>query len=200
MCEFLGCSQEEISSISAFDVLTDESKHLFLERQTRIAAGEKVTANPEFEIVDKKGNRRWIQLTSNNIYDADGMVIGADVVAHEITDRKRMEALLRKSEEYFKAITESASDILIIVDKQGTIKYTTPSTERILGYTPDELMGKSAFDFIIPDDQPRAAEDFEQAGRYSQKKFRSLTAFASDIRTAPWSSWRALARISSMTK
>ena len=163
MCEFLGCRQEDISSISAFDVLTDESKQLYLERQTKIAAGEKVTANPEYEIVDKDGNRRWIQLNSNNIYDADGTVIGADVVAHEITDRKRIEGLLRRSEEYFKAITESASDILIIVDEQGTIKYTTPSVERILGYTPDELMGKSAFDFILPDDVPRASEDFSRA-------------------------------------
>ena len=163
MCEFLGCRQEDLSSISAFDVLTDESKQLFLERLIKMAAGEKVTENPEYEVVDKNGKRRWLQLTSNNIYDSDGTVIGADVVAHEITDRKRMEGLLRKSEEYFKAITESASDILIIVDKLGTIKYTTPSTERILGYTPDELTGKSAFDFIIPDDQPRAVEDFSQA-------------------------------------
>lgn len=163
MCEFLGCSQEQIPSISALDVLTAESRQLFLERQARIAAGEEVSANPEYEIVDKDGNRRWIQLDSNNIYDADGTVIGADVVAHEITDRKRMEGLLRKSEQYFKAITESSSDVLIIVDEQGTIKYTTPSVERILGYAPEELRGKSAFDFIIPDDLPRAVADFSDA-------------------------------------
>ncbi len=160
MCEFLGCGQEEIPSISAFDVLTEESRQLFLERQMKIAAGEEVSANPEYEIVDKDGNRRWIQLNSHNIYAADGTAIGADVVAHEITDRKRMEGLLRKSEQYFKAITESSSDVLIIVDEQGVIKYTTPSVERILGYAPEELRGKNAFDFIIPEDLPRAVEDF----------------------------------------
>ncbi len=163
MCEFLGCRQEDISSISAYDVMTDASKQLFLERLKKMGLGEKVAENPEYEIVDKNGNRRWIQLTSNNIYDAEGIVIGADVVAHEITDRKRMEGLLRKSQEYFKAITESASDVLFIVDERGTIKYTTPSVERILGYTPDELTGKSTLDLILPDDIPRAAEDFSQA-------------------------------------
>ena len=163
MCEFLGCRQEDISSVSVYDVMTDASKQLFLERLRKMGSGEKVAESPEYEIVDKNGTRRWIQLTSNNIYDAEGMVIGAHVVAHEITDRKRMEGLLRKSQEYFKAITESASDVLFIVDERGTIKYTTPSVERILGYTPDELTGKSAFDLISPDDIPRAAEDFSQA-------------------------------------
>jgi PAS domain S-box-containing protein len=50
--------------------------------------GDKVPEDPEYEIVDKNGKRRWVQLNSKNIYDSEGLA-GADVVAHDITDRKR---------------------------------------------------------------------------------------------------------------
>ncbi len=49
---------------------------------------------------------------------------------------------LRESEEYYKEITENASDI-IITDNNGDIKYCSPSIERFAGYTPEDLAGKS---------------------------------------------------------
>ena len=70
---------------------------------------------------------------------------------------------LRKSEEYFRAITQNSSDIIIIVDKKGTITYVNSSIERFLGYKPEELIGKSGFDFIMLADIPRAIYDFGRA-------------------------------------
>jgi len=70
---------------------------------------------------------------------------------------------LHKKGEYFKAITQNSSDIIIIVDKLGTITYVNPSVERFLGYKTEELIGKSAFSFIMPADLPRAVYDFGRA-------------------------------------
>ncbi|MHB8092472.1 MAG: PAS domain S-box protein [Syntrophales bacterium] len=69
----------------------------------------------------------------------------------------------RKSEAYFKAIIQNSSDIILILDKVGTITYASPSTERFLGYAPDELIGKRTLDLIVSDDKPRAIEDFSRA-------------------------------------
>ncbi len=88
----------------------------------------------------------------------------------EIARLKRSEADLRqsvtalkRSEQYFRAITQNASDIIIIVDRKAAITYVNPSIERQLGYKPDELIGRSGFDFISLADIPRAIYDFGRA-------------------------------------
>jgi diguanylate cyclase (GGDEF)-like protein/PAS domain S-box-containing protein len=100
ICEYFGCSQEEITSKSPCDLLTKESQILFLERLNQMVIGDKVPEDPEYEFVDKNGKRRWLKLNSKNIYDSTGLA-GADVVAHEITERKLAEEALRKNEQRY---------------------------------------------------------------------------------------------------
>jgi PAS domain S-box-containing protein len=76
---------------------------------------------------------------------------------------KKSVQALRKSEVFFRAITQNSSDIIIIVNKTGKILFANPSIERFLGYQPDDLIGKSAFDYIVRSDIPRAIYDFGKA-------------------------------------
>ena len=161
-CRYVGYSQEEIATLSPYDILTEESKQLFLARLEKMLRGVAVPAVVEYEIVAKDGRKRFVHLHNRNIYDAEGRIVAADVVGHDITDRKQVEAALRRSEKFFRTITENASDVIFIVDALGTISYASPSMERIVGYRPDELVGKNAFDRIIPEDVPRATEDFRK--------------------------------------
>ncbi len=78
-------------------------------------------------------------------------------------ERKKTAEALWRSEEYFKAIIQNSSDIVLIVDKLGTITYASPSVERFLGYGPDELIGKRSLDLIVSDDKPRVIADFGRA-------------------------------------
>jgi len=77
--------------------------------------------------------------------------------------RERAEEELRESEEYFREITENSSDIIIITDRDGTIIYCSPSIERSAGYKPKEIIGRSGFEFIHPDDVQRGIVDFGQS-------------------------------------
>src|SRR4030042_135732 len=79
------------------------------------------------------------------------------------SERRRASEAVRESEAYFKAIIQNSSDIILIVDKVGTITYASPSVERFLGYGPDELIGKRTLDLIVSDDKPRAIADFGRA-------------------------------------
>jgi PAS domain S-box-containing protein len=93
-CEYFGCRQEEITSLSPFDVLTEESKKLFGERVEKVAMGLEVPDIVEYEVVNRKGKRWCLQLYIKNVYNTEGHVVAADVVAHDITERKRAEEKL----------------------------------------------------------------------------------------------------------
>jgi len=76
------------------------------------------------------------------------------------TQRQPAAEELRQSGEHFRALIENASDAVAILDAEGIIVYESPSAERILGYGPQDLVGKSMLEFIHPDDVPNVAGIF----------------------------------------
>jgi len=79
-----------------------------------------------------------------------------------VLDRKDAEKSLRESEARFRALTEKASDIVMIVDKDSLYTYVSPSI-RLYGYTPGDIVGKRAGHFVHPEDLPTWMENLEQA-------------------------------------
>jgi len=71
----------------------------------------------------------------------------------EERQRWHAEAALRASEERFRALVENSSDALLLIDAEGRITYVTPSSERHLGWPLKQMIGRSIFDFIHPDDR-----------------------------------------------
>jgi PAS domain S-box-containing protein len=69
---------------------------------------------------------------------------------------------LKYREEHFRSLIENASDIILILDTDGILIFASPSTQRILGYAPEDLHGKAIFDYIHPDDRSRIREQFEK--------------------------------------
>jgi PAS domain S-box-containing protein len=88
-----------------------------------------------------------------------------DITKRKIAEAQRDAAIkeLWKSEKFFKEISENSSDILIITDQNGSIKYCSRSFERFVGYKPEEVIGRNGFEFIHPDDIQRAVDDYVAA-------------------------------------
>lgn len=74
------------------------------------------------------------------------------VMAVDVTARQALERKLAASEGLFRALTEKASELLTVVNGAGTITYESPNLPRILGYAPRELVGRSVYDVVHPDD------------------------------------------------
>jgi len=80
-----------------------------------------------------------------------------------LEDEKFATRNLRESEERFRNLIENASDMIAIVDEDGVIRYQSPSTSRLLGYSANEMLGRPAGEFIHPDDRAKVGESIRQA-------------------------------------
>ena len=116
----------------------------------------------EIRLRHKDGTPVYVE-TKGSAVISNGKAIAIQQIARDITGRKAAEQKLLQSEKYFKEITENSSDIIIITDTNGNIKYCSRSIERFSGYTPEELIGKSGFSFIHPDDLERAVNVYSTA-------------------------------------
>ena len=81
---------------------------------------------------------------------------------------QRAEHAAQANERRFRALIEHAYDVVLLSSAEGTILYASPSVQRMLGYAPEELIGRSGFDLVHPDQRPdsisRMAQAMEQAG------------------------------------
>ena len=83
---------------------------------------------------------------------------------------------LSHREQHYRALIENATDLITILGPDGVIRYKSPSVQRILGYTADELVGRPAFEFIHPDDRVSVRESIrrlvDHPGTHGQAEYR----------------------------
>ena len=94
----------------------------------------------------------------------------------ERSERRRAEAALERSERYFRSLTEHALDLVAIIQRDGTVRYASPSHRSVLGYDPDSLVGKNGFALIHREDVERVqqvlAGSISRAGAVPTVEFR----------------------------
>jgi PAS domain S-box-containing protein len=81
-------------------------------------------------------------------------------LAHKIkkaVDGRRQQEALRKSEIWFRSIIQNSDDIILVINREGKITYSSPASGRVLGYTEREMLGKNPLYFVHPEDRDRIA-------------------------------------------
>jgi diguanylate cyclase (GGDEF)-like protein/PAS domain S-box-containing protein len=166
----LGYKPEERIGANALDHVHPDDKIFNRDFFRKIFTANNVSPlRSELRIRHKDGSWRICEEVASSL-SRNNIVESIIVNLRDITERKKMECqrdaaveALRKSEKYFREITEHSSDILIITDKDGIIKYCSRTFFRFIGYKPEEVLGKNGFEFVHPDDVQRAAEDYARA-------------------------------------
>jgi PAS domain S-box-containing protein len=97
----------------------------------------------------------------------------------DITERKRTEDALRESQKRFQALTETTSDFIWEMDANGVYTYCSPQINQLWGYKPEDMIGRTPFDLMIPEDKERALRAF-CATMESPRSFKGMVTRSRD--------------------
>lgn len=101
------------------------------------------------------GTTRWVREKADVEFDEEGVAIKAIGFSQDITRRKEDEEALLISEKRFRDIAISSGDWFWEVDQDGRYTYASEKIESILGYSLKEIIGKTPFDFMPPNENIR---------------------------------------------
>ncbi len=134
------------------------------EKQLAAMRGEVERFDAEFRVPTPGGAERWFRSFGKIFRDQDGVALRATGINIDITDKKRLgedkaraEAAVLASARRFRVMIENAADVIAITDAGGVMTYISPSLQVITGYSPEETLGRSVFDFV----DPASVDDFK---------------------------------------
>jgi len=120
----------------------------------------------EIKNIKKDGTPFWCYANVSTFdhpdYGKVWVTVHIDITERKLAEEasKGVEEVLRESEERFRNLTETTSDWIWEVDEQGIYTYASPKVKELLGYEPEELIGKTPFDLMSSEEAKRVASEF----------------------------------------
>jgi PAS domain S-box-containing protein/putative nucleotidyltransferase with HDIG domain len=105
----------------------------------------------EMDFTRKDGTQGICETTVIPLRDEHGTISAVFGVSHDITERKEAEEALRKSEQQLRFITDHVTDVVWSMDLAGDFTFITPSAERMIGYTAEEMLSLNLKHIITPE-------------------------------------------------
>lgn len=158
-----GYSQSEMLKLSLRDITHPDDLSESYARREPLLAGRAHYFQMEKRYLHKDGHALWALTNVSLIRDARGIPHQYVGQVQDITERKRAELALQKSERRFRALIENSNDALILSNPGGVVEYASPSAERVLGHPADELIGTTPFALIHPEDQQTHRTKFNES-------------------------------------
>ena len=175
--EIMGYEPEELVGRSPFDfILPEDAEEMRKETHPITVGGH--TSIKEYRARKKDGSIIWLETISNPFFDEQGKVSGFQTSARDITARKLIEEKLAESERLYRLISMNSKDMMSLYKAEKDHKriYISPSCKSIMGYEPEEMIGRSPYDFILPEDVKEIKETTEPitfSGQSATKEYRA---------------------------
>jgi len=150
-CDLFGCSLEDIIGKKDEDLFPEE-----IAEET--ASDDRHVIETGIPLVNKEeggesigGGEHWVLTTKLPWRDKKGNIIGLFGISKEITDRKRTEEALRKSEKRYRQLVETINEGLGVTDQDYKFTYVNERFCEMLGYFRDEIIGRPLIEFVHDD-------------------------------------------------
>ncbi|WP_426410367.1 PAS domain S-box protein [Bradyrhizobium ganzhouense] len=182
-----GYSAEEAVGQSTSIILPSDRNDERSDYLARIARGERID---HFETVRirRDGTPVEISVSLSPIRGPTGEIIGASGAARLLTDARRTERALKQQIEERRQLFDASEDLIMIMNSRGHIVQVSPSCETVLGYKPDEMIGRSGVDFIHPAHLEQSREEMRALRRGDHPKLADTRCFHKNGGEV-WLSW-----------
>jgi two-component system cell cycle sensor histidine kinase/response regulator CckA len=168
-CTDLGYGREELLSLSVSDVDPSLDPAAFQTNKERLWDSgalilESVRRRKDGSTFPVEVNIKWVWLDRDYLVAVVRDIRERKAAQEAIQqERKQAETALRKNEELFRSLIENASDLITVLNQHGVIRFQSPSSDRILGYQAENLVGQNCLDYIHSDDGARVRRALEHA-------------------------------------
>lgn len=122
-------------------------------------AGEREQWELAYRFLRADGTWAWAEGRARIVRDAAGHPVATEGVVRDSSRIRAVEAELRRSEEHFRLLTEHSRELVCRHDADGTYRYVSPAITELTQWTPNDLLGQTAYEFVHPDDRARIADE-----------------------------------------
>lgn len=158
-CRDLGYSREELIGLNNRQYTDKENaKKLFKAFNKLYKTGEPLK-NLQWQIIKQDGTTGFTEGSISLHKDETGKIIGFRGIAHDVTDNKLADKKFRESEEKYRLLADHMKDQVWIIDLNLNVSYVSPSVEKLLGYSFEELRALP-LDSLLTEQSYRDAMDF----------------------------------------
>jgi PAS domain S-box-containing protein len=167
MCEILGYTREEFKNITYFDITYKEDLAADLAYEKQMQNGEISSFNMKKRYIHKNKSLVWVHLSVSAVKNSLGEIQHYVAQIIDISERKRMEEENRllieeknrnkalqliEAKNWYRLLADNTIDLVCLHNLDATFKYVSPSIQTLLGYDPEELIGKYPEDYVHPED------------------------------------------------
>jgi PAS domain S-box-containing protein len=147
-----GMAAEKLAGTNAYDLV---AKKILTPKMACFRLTVREEKHLHFE---EQLNSSWYDVTIYPVYNAKGNAEKFAVIVRNITARKLAEEKVKNNAEYFRLLIEEASEVVVMLNSDGTFPQQSPSFKKALGYPPNENLKKAFFDHISSSDWLKAKQ------------------------------------------
>ncbi|RKY27482.1 MAG: hypothetical protein DRP79_03250, partial [Planctomycetota bacterium] len=152
-------SPAEVMGIQLADMWADENAwKAFKER--RDATGEVHGEKAVFKLRD--GRHATLEISERPMRNREGEIVGSDALFRDVTEQQNLKEKLAESSQQYYEVASNSSDVIAIADAEGRTTYLNPAYERILGYPPEEEIGKPPGRAVAEEDREKVRKAMEE--------------------------------------
>ncbi|MCP4583598.1 MAG: PAS domain S-box protein [candidate division Zixibacteria bacterium] len=171
ICDLHQMTQQELLGMNPMDLVYEEDKSIALKGLEGLYEGKADVDYNIFRALRSDGSYFWSEVKSILIeWQGQPAIKG---IIRDITERKKAEEILLESEERFRSLVETSSGWVWEIDKNGRYIYSSPKVQDLLGYEPEEVIGKTPFDLMPSDEAKKIGAIFSDIVN-SQKSFDGI--------------------------
>jgi two-component system cell cycle sensor histidine kinase/response regulator CckA len=162
-CEIVGLTREEMLKTDFQTITHPDDLQADVDNMRRLVAGEIHGFNMEKRYIRPDGAIVWVNLTVVPMWEEGEPHARHLAMVEDITERKRAQEALERSEAQFRGLVERTSAGIATTDLEGRFTFVNAALCKMIGYSEEELIGSPFASFLHPDDVGRILELFRNA-------------------------------------